>query len=107
MTVSRPEDPILQDLIHRIVEVADPDRIILFGSWAKGCNRDASDIDVLVVKHQADRRDTKARIYRNLIGLGRAVDVIVVRPEDIERYGDSPSLVLYDALHEGKEIYAA
>ena len=101
------KDPVLKDLVDRIVRVADPERIIIFGSYAKGSMRADSDIDVLVIKRDAHRRSLKASIYRNLIGFGRAVDLLVARPEDLERYGDSPSMVLYPAIHEGKEIYAA
>ena len=43
----------------------------------------------------------------NLIGVGHAVDVIVVTPEDVERYRDSHALVIAPALREGKVVYAA
>jgi hypothetical protein len=39
--------------------------------------------------------------------VGQAVDVIVVTPEDIERYRDSLGLVIRPALEEGRTIYAA
>lgn len=43
----------------------------------------------------------------NLIGVGQAVDVVVVPPEDIERYRDAHALVIAPALQEGKLVYAA
>jgi hypothetical protein len=42
----------------------------------------------------------------NLFGVGQAVDVVVVTPEDIERYGNSPALVIEPALREGKVVCA-
>jgi hypothetical protein len=42
----------------------------------------------------------------NLFGVGQAVDVVVVTPEDIERYRDSYALVIEAALREGKVVYA-
>ena len=42
----------------------------------------------------------------NLFGVGQDVDVVVVTPEDIERYGDSTALVIEPALREGKVVYA-
>ncbi len=45
-------------------------------------------------------------IYRNLFGVGQAVDVVVVTPEDIERYKDSFALVIEPALREGRVVYA-
>ncbi|TAK33474.1 MAG: nucleotidyltransferase domain-containing protein [Chloroflexota bacterium] len=102
------ETDVIQELVRRIVEVAHPVRIILFGSAARGQMGPDSDIDVLVVVPHADDRDTAARrIYRNLIGFGTPVDVVVATESDLRVYGDNFSLVYYPALHEGREIYAA
>lgn len=46
-------------------------------------------------------------IYMNLIGVGQAVDVIVVTPEELEQYKDRTALVIYPAIREGKIVYAA
>jgi hypothetical protein len=48
-----------------------------------------------------------AEIYARLAGVGRAADVVVVTPEDIERFGDSPALIIEPAPREGKVVYAA
>ena len=101
------EDKSLQEIVRRIVEVAQPERIILFGSAARGTTGPDSDVDLLVVKRGVHRRKLAGEIYMRLIGVGRAVDVVVVTPEDIERFGDSPALVIEPALREGKVIYAA
>ena len=101
-------DPrILDAIIHRIVEIAHPEKIILFGSAARGEMGPHSDVDLLVVKEVADRRDLSVRIHRHLYGVEAAVDVIVVSPRDIERYGDSHALVIKPALREGRVVYAA
>ena len=99
------DNKVLQEVVRRIVDVADPEKIILFGSAARGSITQESDLDVMVVKADVNRRHLAQRIYRNLIGVGRAVDVIVVTPEDIERYGNCPALVIEPALREGKVIY--
>jgi uncharacterized protein len=102
-----PDDQVLQDIVRRVVEAANPERIIMFGSAAlDGMGKD-SDIDLLVVKSGVHQRQITARVYRKLIGAGYPVDVMVVTPEDIERYGDSPALVIRDALTSGKVLYAA
>ena len=98
---------ILDAIIRRIVEIADPEKIILFGSAARGEMGPHSDVDLLVVKEVADRRDLSVRIRRRLYGVDAAVDVIVVTPRDIERYGDSHALVIKPALRDGKVVYAA
>lgn len=65
------------------------------------------DLDLLVVKRGMPRRKLAQEIYLRLIGVGRAVDVIVVTPEDLDRFSDSPALIIEPALREGKVIYAA
>ena len=63
------ELPVLNTIIERIVEVADPERIILFGSAVRGEMGPHSDLDLLVVKSDVHRRKLAQRIYRNLIGV--------------------------------------
>ena len=67
----------LDEIVRRVVEVADPERIILLGSAARGESRPDSDIDLLVVKEGAHRRKLSQAIYRRLMGIGRSVDVVV------------------------------
>ena len=99
-------DPsILDDIIRRIVEVAQPEKIILFGSAARGDMNRHSDVDLLIVKEGVDALDLMGQIYRNLRGVGAAVDAIVVSPRDVERYKDSHALVIKPALREGKVVY--
>lgn len=98
----------LQEIVNRIVEIAHPDRIVLFGSAARGDMTSDSDVDLLVIKSDVKHRgELTEEIYKNLIGVDHAVDIIVVSPEDIDRYGDAIGLVLKPALQEGQEIYAA
>ncbi len=100
-------DAILEEVIRRITGVARPEKIILFGSAARGEAQLDSDFDLLVVKDTPHRRKLAQEIYKNLIGLGQAVDVIVVTPEDIARYADSPALIIRSALQEGRVVYDA
>ena len=97
----------LDDIIRRIVEVAQPEKIILFGSAARGEMNRHSDVDLLIVKAGADALDLMGEIYTNLHGVGAAVDAIVVSPQDVERYKDSHALVIKPALREGRVVYEA
>lgn len=102
------DEAILQAIVQRVVAVAKPDKIILFGSAARGEMTQHSDVDILVVKRgQFNRGHLVEDIYMNLIGVGQAVDVIVVTPEEIERYKDRAALVIYPAVREGRVVYAA
>ena len=96
----------LDDIIRRVVEVAQPEQVILFGSAARGDMGPNSDVDILVVKDGINRRDLSARIRRNLYGIRAAVDVIVVTPDDLERFKDSHGLVIKPALQDGTVVYA-
>ena len=97
----------LDAIIRRVVEVARPEKIILFGSAARGEMTRHSDVDLLVIKEDADGLDLMGQIYRNLSGVGAAVDVLVVSPRDVERYRDSHALVIKPALREGSVVHAA
>jgi predicted nucleotidyltransferase len=99
---------VLDTIVQRIVEVAQPEQIILFGSAARGEMGPHSDIDLLVVKSgEFDQGRLLGDIYLNLHGVGQAVDVILVTPEQVERYRNTPCLIIAPALRQGKEIYHA
>lgn len=107
MTGAALDQQTLDEIVGRIVEVAQPEKIILFGSAARGEMGPHSDLDLLIVKDGEHRRQLAGRIYDNLRGVGVAVDVVVVTPGDIERYRDSHALVIKPALREGRVIYGA
>ncbi len=101
-------EEVLQEIIHRIVKVARPERIILFGSAARGEMKPNSDLDLLVIKSgEFDQSRLVGEIYVNLIGVGHAVDVILTTPEQVDRYRNAHSLIIAPALREGKEVYRA
>ena len=101
------DQEILDDIIRRAVQVAQPEKIILFGSAARGDMGPHSDVDLLIVKQGADALDLMGDIYMNLYGVGGAVDAVVVTPADVERYKDSHGLAIKPALQEGKVVYEA
>jgi len=104
---SGPSRQLLDEIVRRVVEVAQPDRIILFGSAARGDMGPDSDIDLLVVKAGVPHRRRLAQeIHMNLFGVLAAVDVVVVTPEDIERFAGKVGTIITPALEEGREIYA-
>ncbi len=98
---------VLAEVVRRIVEAAQPDKIILFGSAARGRLGPNSDLDLLVIKSGKFNRDRlTTAVYRALRGVRAAVDVVIVTPEEVERYRDTPCLVICPALREGKVVYA-
>lgn len=106
-TVMAMED-VLDEVIRRIVDVAQPDRIILFGSAARGPVGPDSDLDFLVVKTGvAHRRRLAQQIYLSLFGIPVPVDIVVVTPEDVQAYGDKLGTITRTALMEGKLVYGS
>ena len=100
------DENILQEIVRRIVEVAAPEKIILFGSAAKGEMGPDSDVDLMVVKSGTDEHELAGRLYMELAGVGVAKDILVVRPETLEEYKDDIGFIYYQVLKEGKVIYA-
>src|SRR5208337_5243916 len=81
----------LAEIVQRVVEAAQPDKIILFGSAARGEIGPNSDIDLMVIKSgKFDYWRLLTTIHRHLRGDLAAVDVVLATPEDIQLYGDSP-----------------
>ncbi len=100
--------PVLADIVRRIAAVARPQQIVLFGSAARGTMGPNSDIDLLIVKGGRFHRGRLVEaIYRGLRGAEAAVDVVVVTPEEVQRYRDDPYLIIAPALREGKVIYGS
>ncbi len=98
----------LDEIVRRIVDFAHPDRIVLFGSAARGEAGPDSDLDLLIIKTDVvHRRRLAQQIYLNLFGIGVPVDVIVVTPEDVEFFGDKVGSVIGPAIREGIEVYVA
>ena len=98
---------ILEDIINRIVETVRPEKIILFGSAARGEMGPNSDVDLLIIRKGGHSRKLVGQIYRKLHGVGAAVDAVMVSPADVERYKDSHALIIKPALAEGRVVYDA
>ncbi len=101
----------LNEVIRRIVEVAKPDKIIMFGSAARGQMGPNSDVDLLVIKsgsfHRGRLTEKIYMNFMNLSGMDRGVDIVVVTAKDVEKYRSNPALVICPALEEGTVVYAA
>jgi uncharacterized protein len=99
-------DKKLDEIIQRILQITTPDKIILFGSRASGQARPNSDYDLLVIKSGIDDElSITKRIYRNFLGLGVGIDIIVKTPEDVENSKNRFISVVKTAVEEGITIY--
>ena len=99
-------DDLVQEIVQRIVATAQPDKVILFGSRARGNARPDSDFDLLVIKNSDEpdyRRD--ASLYLALAGLNAPVDVMVYTPEEVREWSAVPQAFVTTAVREGKVVY--
>ena len=100
--------PKIDAIVSIIVSLASPDQIILFGSYARGDNREKSDIDLLILKKGlTNRHDLIGSIYRAFLDnkIGIPVDLLAI---DYDRYleiNDDIGYVYRTIKKEGKIIY--
>lgn len=98
-------DP-LKKAIKIIVRVAEPDKIILFGSHVKGNSKPESDYDLLVLKKGVKKqRALVQKIYLSFKDIGAPVDVIVVDLEKFEELKNDPYLIYFEAANNGRMVY--
>ena len=98
----------LDQLVRRVVEVAHPLEIILFGSAARGEMGPESDADVMIVVPEGTpARQTAQEVRASLSpsNLPFAVDVLVATPQQLARHKDDFGLIYYTVLREGREVY--
>src|SRR5688572_406552 len=100
------QPPYLSEVVDRIVRKFHPEKIILFGSCARGNAHKDSDLDLLVVLSKVEhKRKVAIEVLRALNGLPISKDVIITTPQEIEERGKTIGYILRPALEEGKVIY--
>jgi len=97
----------VQAAIQRIAELAQPRKIILFGSYVRGQTNVHSDVDILVVVPDTlqDARKESVRLRRALRDILMPVDMLVVPESQWEAYKDEPGLIFKEAWTTGKIVY--
>ncbi len=97
----------ISEMVRRIVAQFDPEKIILFGSHARGSVEPDSDVDLLVVMNNAGKtkRNREIEIRLALRGLGVPKDVIVVTPQEFKKYRNLVGTIVRPASREGKILY--
>ncbi len=99
-------ETVSEEIVRRLAERFSPDKIILFGSRARGNAKPDSDIDLLVLFSELDDpRRRAAEVYVALIGCDRAKDIVVSTTARFERYRNVVNTVYYSAALEGQILY--
>lgn len=98
-------EALLDLMVDKIVKSASPDKIILFGSRGRGQESPDSDYDFLVLKRDVNNRRALAQqLYRILVDVPAAVDILVETPETIERYRNTKGYI-YAEAEKGRVVY--
>ena len=108
MEKARIDDPKLAEIVRRLVEAYEPERIYLFGSQARDEAGPDSDFDVLViVPNEAPPERKRSRLaYERLWGTGVAADVLVWTAEGFDSRIHLRASLPATVLREGKLLYA-
>jgi len=99
-------EDLIQDIVRRIVATAQPEKVILFGSRARGEARPDSDFDVLVIKESAEPRYRRSvPLYVALADVPAEVEVLVYTPEEVQEWSQVPQAFVTTAVREGRTLY--
>lgn len=97
----------IRSIAKRIAEKFDVQKIILFGSYAKGKADENSDVDLLVVMNTKKRPiQQRYEIYKSLTPIHFALDIIVRTEDDLKRRIPRGDWFLKEACETGKVLYA-
>lgn len=103
----------IQAVVARIVEGYAPDRIILFGSYAYGTPTGDSDLDLLIIKQNAEvkrteRTERAVAVWRHLWDASLpAMDILARTPAEIIKAANVAYSVETTAIQQGRLLHAA
>lgn len=103
------KDPVLAEIVRRLVQAYEPGRIYLFGSHARAAAGPDSDYDLLVIvpDSAASERRSSRLAYETLWGTGTATHVITMTREYHEWMLGAAASLSSTVQREGKLLYAA
>ena len=106
MISDRISEPLLQIIVQRVLAAGQPQKIILFGSQARGEAGHESDYDLLLIENSTLPRYRRAIPYRRALkDLGISKDIIVWTPGEIAEWQNVSNAFITTALREGAVLY--
>lgn len=99
-------DAVVEKVVRRIAEGVRPDKVILFGSRARGEAGSESDLDFLIVHSGPEsKRELKLKIRRLFPRQGFAMDLLVLTPDEFRRFEGVAGSAARIAAREGVVCY--
>ena len=97
----------VQMVIQKIIEISQPRKLILFGSFVHGDMHMSSDLDILVVTGDdiKNTRRESIRIRRALKGIIMSMDILVIQESRLKELANTPGLIYKEAILKGKVVY--
>lgn len=95
----------IDEVVKQIVSLANPLRVVAFGSWARGEHRPDSDIDLAIIVDGESHQANAGNLYGLVKYSGMAMDLLTVPLERFELFRHSVNSVHYDIDHEGVVMY--
>jgi uncharacterized protein len=94
------------EIVNKIASGYNPEKIILFGSYALGNPDENSDLDLLVIKESdLPRPQRSVQVRKMIYGSMIPIDLIVYTPKEIEESKDNKFSFVYQVLNTGKTLY--
>ncbi len=100
------DDALYQEIVRRVVALADPEKVIVFGSRARGDHRPDSEIDLLVIKEASEPRHKRARaLYGALASIPVEMDIMVYTPQEVAEWRGVEQAFITTATRERVVLY--
>jgi predicted nucleotidyltransferase len=97
---------IISEIVKKIASGYDPDKIILFGSYATGNPNEDSDLDLFIIKDsELPRPQRTVQVRKMLYGSMVPIDLIVYTPKEIAEAKEDKYSFVYEVLNSGKTVY--
>jgi len=96
----------INKIIDIIVKNFNPQRVILFGSYATNSQRTSSDLDLLIIKDMDVPRYKRGRLVRRYLrGIKIPIDILVYTNEEIEKWKGVDAAFITSVLRKGIVLY--
>jgi len=102
------DEQLMAEIVQRIRRTIIAEKIVLFGSHARGDASDTSDLDILVIASSEQPRHRRAApLYHILRDIPLPMDILVFSPAEVRKWENVPRAFVTTALREGRILYVA